>query len=62
MYTRARNRTIKKNPQNSWKPVTNKWSHICPFLLLSIIQCEQNMKKSHKRRPAQFVDDMTVIL
>lgn len=28
----------------------------------SIIQCEQNMKKSHKRRPAQFVDDMTVIL
>lgn len=28
-----------------------------------IIQCEQNMKKkSHKRRPAQFVDDMTVIL
>lgn len=61
MYTRARNRTIKKKPSKFLETCDKQ---VEPHMPLSsfIIQCEQNMKKSHKRRPAQFVDDMTVIL
>lgn len=61
VYIRVRNRTIKKHKiPGNLKLWQTSGATYAPFFF--IIQCVQNMKKVIKRRPAQFVDDMTVIL